>query len=300
MTPESRALEFFIWAQGKVKATGGAVQLTLNQKEKPMKVYISADIEGITGVTHWDETDLGKSEYTQFREQMTAEVAAACEGALEAGASEVWVKDAHDYARNLLAAKLPRQVRLIRGWSGHPFLMVQELDPSFQAVCLIGYHSRSGAGTSPLAHTMTTTLTSISINGRPASEFLIHTYAAASVNVPVVFVSGDKGLCDEIKGFNAAIGTLAVKEGIGNSTVSIHPQAAVEATHAGVAKAMKGDVSACRVELPQHFNVEIQYRRPYEAYKNAFFPGAALKDETTVAFESDSYYEVMRFFLFCA
>ena len=74
-----------------------------------MKIYISADIEGVTGVTHWDETDLGKGESSLFREQMTAEVVAACEGALQAGATEIWVKDAHDSARNIIASRLPHE-----------------------------------------------------------------------------------------------------------------------------------------------------------------------------------------------
>ena len=265
-----------------------------------MKIYVSADIEGITGVTHWDETDLGKAEGSLFREQMTAEVVAACEGALEAGATEIWVKDAHDSARNINASKLPKEAKLIRGWSGHPFMMVQELDDTFQGAFLIGYHSRAGMGTSPLAHTMTGMLTQVTINGRPASEFLIHTYAAASVHVPVVFVSGDKGLCDEIAAFNPNIGTVAVKEGIGNSTVSIHPDVAITKIREGTAKALKGDLSLCQIPLPAHFSVEIQYRRAYDAYRNAFFPGAAQKDDTTVRFENDSYYEVMRFLLFVA
>ncbi|MBE0697596.1 MAG: M55 family metallopeptidase, partial [Anaerolineaceae bacterium] len=88
-----------------------------------MKVYLSADIEGITGTTHWDETELNKPDYAEFREQMTAEVAAACEGALNAGATEIWVKDAHGSARNLIASKLPRETHLLRGWSGHPYMM---------------------------------------------------------------------------------------------------------------------------------------------------------------------------------
>ncbi len=263
-----------------------------------MKIYISADIEGVTGVTHWDETDLGKSDSSLFREQMTAEVAAACEGALEAGATEIWVKDAHDLARNIQASKLPKEVKLIRGWSGHPFIMMQEVDNSFRAAFLIGYHSRAGAGTSPLAHTMSTMITRMIINDRPASEFLMSTYAAATVKVPVVFVSGDQGLCAEIKGFNPHIETVAVKEGIGNSTVSLHPDVAVSRIKEGTAKALKGDLSLCQVQLPGHFSVEVEYRRAYDAYKNAFFPGAVQKDETTVRFENDSYYEVMRFFLF--
>jgi D-amino peptidase len=263
-----------------------------------MKIYISADIEGVTGVTHWDETELGKSDSAQFREQMTAEVTAACEGALEAGASEIWVKDAHDSARNILASRLPKEVKLIRGWSGHPFMMVQELDSSFQAAFLIGYHSRAGAGTSPLAHTMTGMVARLTINGQLSSEFLISAYAAGSVGVPVALVSGDKGLCDEIGGFNPYIATVAVKEGIGNSTVSLHPEVALAQIRAAATNAIRSDLSRCQVKLPEHFSVEVQYRRAFDAYHNAFFPGAVLKDAITVGFESDSYYEVMRFFLF--
>ena len=265
-----------------------------------MKIYISADIEGVTGVTHWDETDLGKGESSLFREQMTAEVVAACEGALQAGATEIWVKDAHDSARNIIASRLPHEAKLIRGWSGHPFLMVQELDATFQGLLLIGYHSRSGAGTSPLAHTMTGNITRMTINGQPASEFLIHTYAAAFVKVPVVFVSGDKGLCDEIAQFNPHIGSMAVKEGIGNSTVSIHPDLAIAGIREGISKALKGNLSLCQVKLPDHFSVDIQYRRAYDAYHLGFFPGAIQTDDVTVRFENDSYYEVMRFLLFAA
>ncbi len=65
-----------------------------------MKIYLSADIEGITGVPHCDETGLSHAEYAAAREQMTAEVTAACEGAMEAGATEILVKDAHDKGRN--------------------------------------------------------------------------------------------------------------------------------------------------------------------------------------------------------
>ena len=73
-----------------------------------MKVYISADMEGITGVTHWDEVDHDKpSVYTQFQARMTQEVVAACKGAADAGAKEIWVKDAHYSGRNILSEKLP-------------------------------------------------------------------------------------------------------------------------------------------------------------------------------------------------
>jgi len=79
-----------------------------------MKIYISADIEGITGATHWDETDKKHSDFEEFRNQMTAEVNAACEAALKSGATEIWVKDAHASGRNLIPSKLTRSVKIIR------------------------------------------------------------------------------------------------------------------------------------------------------------------------------------------
>ena len=263
-----------------------------------MKIYISADIEGITGVTHWDETELHKEDSKVFREQMTAEVVAACEGALQAGVKEIWIKDAHDTGRNLIASRLPKEARLIRGWTGHPLVMVQELDSSFAAVLMIGYHSRAGANTSPLAHTMSGQLAHVTVNGRDASEFLIHAYAAASLLIPVVFVSGDKGLCDDVAQLNPHIGTAAVKEGIGAATVNIHPDLATASIREGVAKALRGPIAQCQIPLPAHFVVEVSYRDHHLAHLYGFYPGAIQKDATTVQFESDSYFEVMRFLLF--
>lgn len=265
-----------------------------------MKIFISADIEGITGVTHWDETELDKAENAVSREQMTAEVLAACEGALQAGATEIWVKDAHDSARNLIASKLPQEVRLIRGWSPHPLMMMENLDQTFQAAAMIGYHSRAGANTSPLAHTLTGAIIRISINDHEASEFLINTYSAALLKVPVVFVSGDLGLCTEIAEFNPNIGTVAVKQGIGNSTISIHPKLATQRIREGMTKALQGELVKCRVDLPTRFAVNIQFKDHVKARLYSFYPGAVLKDAVTVHFEHEDYFEVLRFLLFAS
>ena len=88
-----------------------------------MKIYISADIEGTTGIAHWDEADRSKSDYKEFQSQMTAEVKAACEGANQAGAKEIIIKDAHESGRNLIVSELPENIKIIREWSGHPFSM---------------------------------------------------------------------------------------------------------------------------------------------------------------------------------
>jgi D-amino peptidase len=262
-----------------------------------MKVFISADIEGVTGVTHWDETDLDKSVSAAACEQMTAEVVAACEAALENGADEILVKDAHDSGRNIIATKLPHETRLIRGWEPHPFMMMQGLDETFQAAAFIGYHSRAGMNTSPLAHTMTGSIVRITVNDRDASEFLLNTYTAAVLKVPVIFVSGDKGLCEEVMELNPNIGTVAVKEGIGDSTISIHPDLATAQIKDGMAKALKSDLSKCLVTLPDHFSVDVQYK-DHTKTRTRFYPSAKLIDPLTVHFEHTDYYEILRFLYF--
>jgi D-amino peptidase len=263
-----------------------------------MKVFISADIEGVTGVTHWDETDLDKAVSANAREQMTAEVLAACKAALEHGADEILIKDAHDSGRNIIPSKLPHEARLIRGWEPHPYMMMQGLDETFQAATFIGYHSRAGANTSPLAHTMTGSVVRITVNGSDASEFLLNTYTAAMLKVPVIFVSGDKGLCDDVTALNPNIGTVAVKEGVGDSTISIHPDLATIQIKEGMAKAIKGDFSKCLVTLPDHFSVDVQYKAHTKARVYSFYPGATQKDPLTVHYENADYYEVLRFLYF--
>jgi D-amino peptidase len=262
-----------------------------------MKVYISADIEGVTGVTHWDETNLEKAESQAAREQMTAETAAACQGALEAGATEIWVKDAHDTGRNIIAERLPVEARLIRGWSEHPFTMWQELDGSFDALALVGYHAGAAFAGNPLAHTMSGNITRLTINERQASEFLLAAYTAALVKVPLIFVSGDLGLCHEVTEFHPNITTVAVKEGVGDSTINLHPEVAARRIREGMAQALRNP-AACQIPLPDHFNVEVRYRNHQRAYQYGFFPGARQEDAVTVSFEHEDYFEVLRFLLF--
>jgi len=264
-----------------------------------LKIYITADIEGVTGAAHWDETDHKNADYAAFREQMTAEVAAACEGALNAGATDVWVRDAHWSARNVIAAKLPREVRLVREWSGHPFCMVQELDETFHAALAIGYHARAGSDGSPLAHTMTGNVIYLKINDQYASEFMVAAYTAGLVGVPVVFLSGDDAICQEAQALIPGLSTVAVKHGVGNATVNIHPHLAVERIRAGVEAALKADVSKCRMPRPDHFSVEMRYRNHADAYHAGFFPGVHVIGPHTVGFEADDYFEVLRFFAFC-
>lgn len=260
-----------------------------------MKIYISADIEGVSGITHWDETEKGKEGYNEYAQQMTLEVKAACEGANNAGADEIWVKDAHDSARNLDHNQLPKNTKLIRGWTGHMYSMVQSLDSTFDALLFVGYHSASGTSTSPLAHTMNNEkINYIKINGQLVSEFLMHTYIAAYLNVPVAFLSGDLGICDEVKKINRNIVTIPVKEGIGDATISIHPQLALELIRNGVEESLKKDFSSYKVDLPKEFELEISYKGSRDAMRALNYPNIKQVGHREVSFKSDDFIEIVR------
>ncbi len=260
-----------------------------------MKIYISADIEGVTGVTHWDETIKGKEEYEKYAQQMTLEVKAACEGAINAGVDEIWVKDAHDSGRNIDHNQLPKNTKLIRGWTGHMYSMVEGLDSTFDALLFIGYHSASGTDTNPLSHTMhVSKVNYIRLNGQPLSEFLFHTYIAAYLNVPVVFLSGDLGLCDEANRINSNIVTIPVKEGIGAATISIHPKLAIELIKSGVEESLKKDFSLYKIELPKSFQLEISYRENIDLMKALNYPNIKQIGPKDVSFQTEDYIEVVR------
>lgn len=268
-----------------------------------MKVFISSDIEGTCGICAWEETDRASAAAAYFLRQMSREAAACAKGALDAGAEEVFVRDAHGSAKNIDPAMLPRKTKLLRGWPGDPLCMMSGLDRTFDAVAFTGYHSWASGSGNPLSHTMTTQIDFVKINGELASEFTINAYTAGYYEIPVVFLSGDKALCDSARKLSPGIATVAVNAGTGNASVSIHPEEAIEQIQSAVRNvlcAQNGDYrETCRVVLPESFQVELCYKDHYNAYKRSFYPGAALADSKTVTFQSSDYAEVLRCFHFC-
>lgn len=264
-----------------------------------MKLFISSDIEGTCGIAHWDETEKSKNDYPYFALQMSREVAAACEGALKGGADDILVKDAHDYARNIDPELLPREIKIFRGWTRDPYSMMAGIDETYEGVIFTGYHSAAGMPGNPLSHTMNTRNNQVLINGTVASELMINSLTAAMFGVPVRMVTGDEMLCEWIQSVNPNILTVPVSKGIGNASISIHPQVAVERIREAAEKAMALDGAKCMFPLPDHFEVEVNYKDHFMAYRNSFYPGARQLDSRRVRFEADDYKQVLAFFHFC-
>jgi D-amino peptidase len=263
-----------------------------------MKVYISVDIEGAAGITHWDEARKNNADYAEFRERMTGEAVAACEGALAAGATGLWVKDAHGSGRNILGERLPKEARLIRGWSGHPYCMLQELDDSFDAVALVGWHGPAADPGNTLSHTLTGSYGRMTLNGEPCSEYLIHAHVAALTGTPVVFLSGDAGICEQAKATNPAIHTVTTNIGHGDSVIAAHPAVARQRIHDGVEAALRSDLAAHVQPRAERHVLRIRFRHHGDAYRRSFYPGARLEDAETVTLETDDFFEIARMLRF--
>jgi D-amino peptidase len=263
-----------------------------------VKIYISADIEGVAGIAHWDEATKDHVAYQEYREYMTLDVKAASEAALEAGATEILIKDAHGSGRNIITDHLPEEARVIRNWSGHPFGMVQELDKSFAAVAMIGYHAAATVPTNPLAHTLTGTYAKITLNGEIMSEFMMHSYIAATVGVPVVLISGDSGICEAATAFNPSITTVSTGTGVGASNIGLHPKVARRNIAAGMKKALSGDLASCQIEMPENFLLTLRFDNHAKAYAKSFYPGAKLIGSETVRFEAPDFFDVARMIRF--
>ena len=259
-----------------------------------MKIFISADIEGITTTTVWDECDNDKAAYALHAKQMTEEVLACIDGAKKAGAKEFLVKDAHASATNIDPSRMPSGVLLLRNWSGHPYSMAEGVDKSFDAAMFIGYHSSAGRTGNPMAHTISGRLQTIKINGIIASEFLLYSWACALEGVPTVFLSGDKTLCDDFKDLHPMLITCPVKDGIGSMTVNYSTQDTLKSIAELAEKALSQDLDKALTKLPSRFEVEIEYKSQGHAQKVSWYPGVVKKSDTTVAFQSDNYFEVLR------
>lgn len=257
------------------------------------KFYISCDIEGVAGICVWDETMSGPKEYEYFRKQMTREVSAAAEVLTEAG-YEVWIKDAHATGRNLLPELLPENIRLIRNWSGHPYQMMERLDQSFAACAMIGYHSAAGREGNPLAHSFSNRkVYELRLNGKPITELEWNNKIARLEGVPLVFVTGDRELCEIARQEEPQVVTVATQEGFGDATLSLHPDVAVRQIATGMQEALSREAEWQAQDLIGPFTLELQFHYPKSAYAAAFYPGTEKIDARTVRFESDDFAAVL-------
>ncbi|MHC4222837.1 MAG: M55 family metallopeptidase, partial [Planctomycetota bacterium] len=168
-----------------------------------MRIFLSVDMEGATGVCHRDHLIPGGQDYERARSWLTGDVNAAVEGALEAGATDVVVADGHGTMRNILLDELHDSARLVTGPAqvrNRPLGQLSGIEVgSYDAAMFIGYHSRAGTPGGLLSHTWVGALVhEIRLNGRAAGEALLNAALLGHYRVPVVFASGADDFCREV------------------------------------------------------------------------------------------------------
>ena len=265
----------------------------LGQPTRGLKVFVSVDMEGVTGVVNVDDVRRSGKDYDYFRQTMTREANAAIEGALAAGATEIIVRDSHGSALNLLPEMLHRSSKLIRDWSGGPISMMEGIDASYDAAIFVGYHAKAGSPNGVLDHTSSGSVTDVSVNGVSMPETGYNALIAGHYNVPVVFVAGDKAVCDQARKLLGTVETVAVKEGIGAAALNLHPEVARERIRAGVEKALRnlGRYKAYKLRIP--YTMVLKLKSEQSIYEGALYPGAKRTGDWELTYVAQDVLELM-------
>jgi D-amino peptidase len=201
---------------------------------------------------------------------MAAETNAAIEGAARAGATEFVVRDSHGAKQNLLPGDVDPRARLLRGASTDPKNMMEGVDKSFDAVIFIGYHAKAGTPNAILEHTSNGNVVDISINGVSLPEGGYNALVAGLYDVPVVFVSGDRAVVEQLRGLLGPIDAVAVKEEIGgDASLGLSPaQAQAEITKV-VEQAIRNRARAKPFKLSPPYKMVLKVRKEKPPYKDA-------------------------------
>lgn len=239
------------------------------QQPRPIKVFISVDMEGLAGVVTGNEVSATGPDYAHFRAIMAAETNAAIDGAARAGATEFVVRDSHGSKQNLLPSDVDPRARLLRGATTGPKNMMEGIDSTFDAVIFIGYHARAGTPGGILAHTSNGNVLDMAINGVSMPEAGYNALVAGLYGVPVVFVAGDRAFVDQARSILGPVDGVAVKESVGEASLGLSPKAAQDAIRRGVELAVRNRARFKPYKLTPPYAMVLRVRTEKPPYAGA-------------------------------
>ncbi|OIJ12944.1 peptidase M55 [Anaerobacillus arseniciselenatis] len=238
-----------------------------------MKIFISADIEGVTGVATNQQLKVN-SEYQRFRKLMTQDVNAAVEGAFNGGATEVVVADGHGNMSNIFIEDLDPRARLIQG-SNRVMCQLQGLDESFDAIMFVGHHGReSGSEKTLISHTLAgICVNEMKINGKIVGETEMNAMVAGDFNVPTIFISGDDAYVEEVRETLPEVEAAVVKKGVDRfSAELLHPKVAQQLIRGKAEAAVKNIGNASSLKIAGPITIEIEFKGTSQALMTTTIP----------------------------
>jgi D-amino peptidase len=266
---------------------------------RKLKIYISADMEGIVGVVTGDQLGPQGFEYNRFREFMTEEVKAAVEAAFEAGATEIVVSDSHGNGENLLIEKLPKNVTIVRSWP-RPLMMMEGIDETFDGAIFIGYHTSTTNMSGVRAHTISSArLADVRLNGTSMAEAGINAAIAGHFNVPVIMISGDDAIVKEATNLLGNIEGAVVKWAVSfHSARTMTPEAAYSLIREKTRKAIARikEFRPYKVTQPVQLDVRFKAYRPSEML--SYLSIVRRTDSHSILFVGKDIIEVSKFLEF--
>jgi D-amino peptidase len=264
-----------------------------------MKIFISADMEGVSGITHPAQCRPSHPDYMRFRRLLTEEINAAVGGALEAGASQVVVNDSHFTMTNILVEELHPGASLISG-SNKLLCQMEGLDESFGGVFFVGYHEGDGQGDGVINHTlMSAAIRRVRIDGAVADEAMINARVASCFGVPVALLSGDDRVCAAAAAAFPGIEVAPVKRAIDRLSAEHRPVEAArdlirEKAAVAVGNLTNGGLEPLDAGGPVRF--ELEFRTTSAAHICMLFPGVERLGPCEIAFEHTSYLDAYKHF----
>ena len=260
-----------------------------------MKVFISVDMEGVSGITDPEDVLPDGADYQRGRVFMTGDANAAVLGAYDGGADEVLVNDSHWIMRNLLLERLDPRARTIKGF--HKSLcMVQGLDASYDGAVFVGYHACAGTEGGVLNHTMLgKEIQNVYLNGEPTGETRLNAAFAGHFGVPVMVVAGDAAVCAEAERFLDGVQTVAVKDGIDKFSANcLHPEVAQRRIRETTTRAVAEHGQFTPYRLSPPYRLGIEWNSTTIAATCALIPRVQLTAPRSVEFVTQDYPELMR------
>lgn len=250
-----------------------------------MKIFISADIEGVAGVVSPLQIMLGEPEFELGRRWMTLEVNAAIEGALEAGATEIVVCDSHAHMQNLLPELLHPEAQLVRG-AIRDSLQMQGIDNSFDALFVTGAHAAAGTQNAVLDHTwVSRSVFNLRMDGVTFNEACLNAITAGFYGVPLALVTGDQATIEQTRQHHPLVEGAVVKKSVSRyAAQSLHPEKAQALIRQAAKRAIERLGEFTPVAVPDTLTMEIEFLRTDMADAAALVPEVNRVDARTVSY----------------
>ena len=264
-----------------------AIVSTTASGQARKKVFISVDMEGISGISGPDQLTGPGAEYERARKMMADDVNAAIRGARAGGAGEIVINDSHGTMRNLRLEDLDPAAQLI----SHSFKrsgMVEGLDESFDAAIFVGYHAKAGSPAGLFAHTGSGQVADVRVNGRSLGEGGLNTLVAGWFGVPVVLVTGDDIAVNEVAAVAEGVRKVVTKRAINPRAVELRPFSAV---HRDIESAAREAVAGAQKRPTQReaaYRVELQFRQLLIPGIAETLPGMQRPAPDTIAFSAET------------